>query len=74
MRPTQNLKPVTLTNDVDQASAFTDERACQVWANVLNHFAAGSRPFDGPFGVRRNGDAFIIEHVSRDGLRFFARD
>ena len=74
MRPCHFLDPVPLTDDVDQATTFTDERACQVWANVLNHFAAGSGPFDGPFGVQRNGDAFIIQHVNRGGLRFVARD
>jgi hypothetical protein len=73
--PQKFLNPVNLTDDEDTALTFTDEGACQVAANMLNRFAVGTGPFDGPFQVAviRAGRAFLIEDISKGDL-FVARD
>lgn len=54
MRPTQNLKPVTLTLEEDAAMILDNETAAHVLAGILNRYAVGEKGFaPGPFYARR---------------------
>jgi hypothetical protein len=53
MRPTQNLKPVRLTIDEEEAMILDNETAAHILAGWLNRYAVGVRGNPGPFFAKR---------------------